>query len=763
MKDAAFQLNEWLVEPARNRLSRDGESIALENKTMDTLVFLAARSGDVVSADDIIAEVWGGQPMGENPVYKSIANLRKALGDDPKSPLYIETISRRGYRLVANVLPAENAKAAPGSRTKARRWRRLAYGGIALLAVLLGIQWLWPSADTADRNTTETTGNLIAVLPFENLSGDTNNERFCRGITEELLNHLAEIPTLSVVARQSAFAVTAHDSDPVELAARLGVRYLLTGSVRANNNTYRVAARLLDASGIVLWSDEYNRNADNILSIQNDIAAAVVDGLSLSVTDSFRAHAVASSNFEAYTAYVLGREYLQRRPEGWTGLAAASFEEALRLDPEFAGAYAGLAMAQLHRTRIGETDLAEQQALIDRALELDPNLAEAHAAAGLLQMNLSAFADYEAAIAHLQRALEINPSSIDARNWMSISYNMLGERQKAIRVLEEALALDPLNPVLGLNLGVRYEADGRFDMAREQMRRVLEFPDAPIWGWQWLSNLEKRTGRYDTAIDQLREAIDAGKFGASPTRWEAAELAISYAELGLFDEANSWSELAQLDDSSTWKLNQYYLVHMPQANYAEFQQQLDRFSATQESEASWPVWPRFVVGSYLSRQGDNEGVIRMLGSLYEGGLPAYNGPGGGRDIIDPAHHLALAYLETGEEDKAETLLGFILEEQAEQRRGRTRLLGQALAREAVTYSMLGRTELATTRMLDAIAAGWRRYYMAATNPCYEDLFRQPRVQAALADVRNDLDLQRERVRSADRLTPIKLPDIRRNL
>lgn len=763
MNEAAFRLNDWLVEPTRNRLSRDGESIALENKTMDTLVFLAARSGDVVSADDIIAEVWGSQPMGENPVYKSIANLRKALGDDPKSPLYIETISRRGYRLVASVQPAEGGKAAPQAGATARRWKPFAYGAVALLAVVLGILWLWPSADTADRNTTETTGNLIAVLPFENLSGDADNEHFCRGITEELLNHLAEIPTLTVVARQSAFAFAAHDSDPVELAARLGVRYLLTGSVRANNNTYRVTARLLDASGVVLWSDEYNRTIDDVLDIQNDIATAVVDGLSLNVTDSFQAHAVASNNFEAYTAYILGREYLQRRPEGWTGLAAASFKEALRLDPEFAGAYAGLAMARLHSTRAGETDLAEQQALIDRALELDPGLAEAHAAAGLLQMNLGAFPDHRAAITHLQRALEINPSSIDARNWMSISYNMLGERQKAIRVLEEAIALDPLNPVLGLNIGARYQADGRFDMAREQMRRVLEFPDAPIWGWQWLANLEKHTGRYDTAIDRLREAIDAGKFGASPTRWEAASLAISYAELGMFDEANRWLKLAQLDDSSAWKLNQYFLVHMPQANYAEFQQQVDRFSATQESEATWPVWPRFIVGSYLSRQGDNAGVIRLLGSLYEGGLPAYNGPGGASDIIYPAHHLALAYLETGEKHKAETLLGYILEEQVEQRRGRTRLLGQALAREAVTYSMLGRTELAATRMLDAIAAGWRSYYMAALNPCYDDLFRQPRVQAVLADVRNDLNLQRERVRSADRLTPIELPDTRKNL
>jgi len=762
MKDAAFRLNDWLVEPARNRLSRDGESIALENKTMDTLVFLAARSGDVVSADDIIAEVWGDQPMGENPVYKSIANLRKALGDDSKSPQYIETISRRGYRLVASVLPAESGKAVPGSAAMVRSWRPIAYAAVALLAVLLSMKWLSPPAETPGEDTRATTGNSIAVLPFENLSGDTDNEHFCRGIAEELLNHLAEVPALKVVARQSAFTFSVEDSGPADFATRLGVRYLLTGSVRADNDMYRITARLLEADGTVVWSDVFDRGVEDILDIQNDIATAVVDGMSITVTDMFRTHKIPSKSFEAYTAYTLGREYLHRRPPEWTTLAATAFEEAIRLDQEFAAAYAGLATAQLHQSKTGESDLARQQALIDHALELDPNLAEAHAAAGLLEMSLGVSPDHEAAIAHLQRALEINPSSTDARNWMSISYNMLGEQQKGIRVLEEAIALDPLNPVLALNLGARYQADGRFDLARSQMSKVLEFPDAPGWGWLWLADLERAVGRYDAALDWLRQGIrSSDQIDESASGWAAAVLATVYAELGLFDEADRLLLVARQHDSSTWKLSYYYGVYMPQSRYAEFQQQVDRFSATRTGDTSWPVLPRFLVGSYMSRSGDYEGAIRSLSPLYEGGLPNYNGPGGASDILDPAHHLALSYLKTGKEGKAATLLENILEDQMRLREGRTRLAGRTLAREAVTYSLLGETELAVTRMLEAIDAGWRRYFLAVTNPCFDDLFLDPRVQAALVDVRRDLALQSERVLTTDRMAPIELPAARR--
>jgi len=527
--------------------------------------------------------------------------------------------------------------------------------------------------------------------------------------------------------------------------------------VRADEGAYRITARLLEADGTVVWSDNYDRDAEDILEIQNDIAEAVVDGMSLTVADSFRAHTVPSSNFDAYTAYALGREHLHRRPQGWSGLAAAAFEEAIRLDPEFAAAYAGLAMAQLHRSRTGETDLSDQQALIDYALELDPNLAEAHAAAGLLEMNLGASPDHEAAIVHLERALEINPSSIDARNWLSISYNILGERQKAIRILEEAIAIDPLNPVLGLNLGARYEGDGRFDLARAQMSKVLDFPDAPGWAWTWIARLETNAGRFDAALDWLRDGVSAGKFGNSAIRWEAGALAASYAELGMFEEAERWLLEAKLGDNSIWQLAYYFGTYMPQSKYLEFQQQVERFSGTQEDESTWPVWARLLVGSYLSRTGDHDGAIRLLGPVFEEGVPIYNGPGGGDEIFDPAHHLALAYLKTGKEDDASRLLEQILEEQLKVREGRTRMIGIFLAREAVTYSLLGQTELAETRMLEAIDAGWRWYYGAATNPCYEDLLDQPRIQTALEGVRRDLELQRARVISAEQLDPLELP------
>jgi TolB-like protein/DNA-binding winged helix-turn-helix (wHTH) protein/Flp pilus assembly protein TadD len=746
---AQFRVGEWLVEPARNRVSRDGESIALENKTMDTLVYLASRAGDVVSADDLVESVWAGRAMGDNPVYKSIANLRKAFGDDPKAPAYIETIPRRGYRLMTGVSSIETA----GSASSRGRSLALVVAGAAIF-LGVALAWLWP---TQEEPGTADGVDSIAVLPFENLTGDSDNELIGHGIAEEILNHLAEIDGLRVMARRSAFLFQDADLAPAEFARKLDVRYLLTGSVRESDGLFRVSVRLLEADGSLAWSDSYDRQADEVLSLQNDVAQAIVEGLSLQVGDSFAARPIPSESFEAYTAYALGREYLRRRPDGWPLLAGEAFARAVRLDPEFAAAYAHLAIAQIQSDRGLTSDLMGSRALIDRALELDPHLAEAHAAAGLYELNVKPHPDHERAIRHLRRALELNSSLIDARNWLSISLLMNGQVDEAKAVLLDAIAIDPLNPVLLLNLSARYHRDGQLELARHQILKVFDLPDAPGWAWDWMAGIEKSAGRYDLALDWFRQGFERDVFGSSTTKWEAALIAIVYAELGLFNEANRWFAVQDMHDRNPWLLSHYFNVTMPQNDFAAFQQQVDRFASHKDGEQSWAIWPRLIVGSYRVRAGNHERAIEILEPVFAEGIPDYNGPGGADGIYAPAQHLAFAYQQTGRSDLASQLLHETLELQIAGRQERQDLLGAYLASEAVTYSLLGDDGMARIRLRESADAGWRAYVDAAANPCFKRLLDDPDLASVFEIVRNDLAAQRERVLAADEVNPINWP------
>lgn len=746
---AKFRVGEWLVEPARNCVSRGDESVTLENKTMDTLVYLASRAGDVVSADDIVESVWAGRAMGDNPVYKSIANLRKAFGDDPKAPAYIETIPRRGYRLVTGVSTIE----ASGSASSRSRVTALLVTGVAIF-LGLALAWLFfPQEDVGDVGSPAS----IAVLPLENLTGDPDNELIGHGIAEEILNHLAEIDGLRVMARQSAFSFQGSNLIPDAFARKLDVRYLLTGSVRESDGVFRVSVRLLEADGSLVWSDSYDREADEVLSLQNDVAEAIVNGLSLQVGDSFAARRIPSESFEAYTAYALGREYLRRRPDGWPQLAGEAFERAIRLDPEFAAAYAHLAIARMQSDRGLTLAHAEPSALIDRALELDPYLAEAHAAAGLLELNRRPHPDHEKAIRQLRHALKLNSSLIDARNWLSISLLMSGQDDEAEAVLLDAIAIDPLNPVLLLNMSARYHREGQLELARHQVLKVFDLPDAPGWAWDWMAGIEKSAGHYDLALDWFRQGVAGDVFGSSANQWEAALIAIVYAELGMFTEANRWLAVHGMHDRNPWLLNHYFNVTMPQKDFEAFQQQVDRFANHKDGEQSWATWPRLIVGSYRVRAGDYERAIEILEPVFAGGIPEYNGPGGADGIYAPAQHLAFAYQQTGRSERASQLLNQSLELQIAGREERQDLLGSYLASEAVTYSLLGDDDLAAARLREAVEAGWRAYVDAAANPCFERLLEDRDLASVFEIVRNDLAAQRERVLATDKVTPIDWP------
>jgi transcriptional activator of cad operon len=304
-----LRIGDWCVNPASGQISRDGETARLEARTMRLLLCLAEHAGEVVSIDDLLDLVWSGVIVTQDSVYQAVASLRRLLGDDPKQPMYIATVPRLGYRMVAQVSPwgdssiehldssrpSNNESAAssastpaptPG-RTRLRAhftWAAGAVFGLALVASVL----FYGKVANRNRSAAPAIAPLpeksIAVLPFLDLTEKMNQEPFADGMTEELIDKLSKIPGLRVPPPTSSFYFKGKKMPIGEIAKTLGVAYVLDGSVRKSGARLRVAARLIRAdNGYVVWSETYDRPLDDILMVQDDIAGEVTKALRASI------------------------------------------------------------------------------------------------------------------------------------------------------------------------------------------------------------------------------------------------------------------------------------------------------------------------------------------------------------------------------------------------------------------------------------------------------------------------------------------------
>ena len=289
-----LRVGAWCVDSAAGQISRDGEGARLDTRAMRLLLCLAEHPGEVVSIDELLTQVWSGVTVTPDSVYQAVASLRRVLGDDPKQPAYIATVPRLGYRMVAAVgpwvsssteraIPARSDGAGRGQRF-GRFWRWA--GGAALCALLLGA-WLLHGKLGSHPSTASPAPvqqRSIAVLPFLDLTEGMHEETFADGMTEELIDKLSKVPEFRVPAPTSSFYFKNKRIPLADIARRLGVVYVLDGSVRKSGARLRVAARLMRAdNGYVLWSEVYDRPFDDLLMVQDDIAGAVTKALRASI------------------------------------------------------------------------------------------------------------------------------------------------------------------------------------------------------------------------------------------------------------------------------------------------------------------------------------------------------------------------------------------------------------------------------------------------------------------------------------------------
>jgi TolB-like protein/Tfp pilus assembly protein PilF len=378
----------------------------------------------------------------------------------------------------------------------------------------------------------------IAVLPFVNMSSEPEQEYFSDGISEELLNLLAKIPDLRVISRSSAFSFKGKNFDSPTIAAQLNVAHILEGSVRKAGNQVRITAQLIEArSDTHLWSETYDRDLDDIFAVQDEISAAIIGALKERLRLQFEAapRVIAAASTEAHDAYLRGRYLMAQRTQATIEGAVREFEKAIEIDPDYARAHAELAIATLFLNRGAYGDIPLPEAIsraaphARQAMALDPNLAEAHASTGqlwFLQQNP------EEALAHYEKATQINPNYAIAYNWIAlVLHKDIGHYAESFAAIETAVRLDPLSISTRYNYIAHLINRSRFAEADRELEKLAAI--APDWYARLYAIRMSLGGKWATAV---LGSLDSLRSGNDSTRSRTV-LAMQFAVIGLEREA----------------------------------------------------------------------------------------------------------------------------------------------------------------------------------------------------------------------------------
>jgi len=366
----------------------------------------------------------------------------------------------------------------------------------------------------------------IAVLPFKNMSADKDQDYFSDGLTEELTDILAKNKDLRVISRTSAFSFKGKDTDIKTIAQKLNVTHVLEGSVRKAGNQLRVTAQLIEvATDSHLWSDTYDRQMENIFAVQDDIATSVANALKITLEGS-QVPKVDQRNPEAYNAYLQGRYFYDRRSKEDLEKSIGYYEQALRIDPNYARAWAGLSRVHARQADAGylpvEESYPKAKKEAQKALDLDPNLADAYAAIGWIKRSYDW--DWAAADAACKQALELDPTNVDAVSSSALLDLTLGRFDEGIAIVRKAIELDPLSVTSYSRLGTLNYYAGRMSESEAAFRKAMELnPQRPTLHYQ-LGLVYLDQSKSQQALAEIQKEPDP--------IWREEGLAIVYYALG---------------------------------------------------------------------------------------------------------------------------------------------------------------------------------------------------------------------------------------
>src|SRR5690348_4697324 len=556
MDKREIRFDGWHVDFASGEISKDGRTQRLQDQPLQILDELTRAPGEVVTRETLIARLW---PKGvvefDTGLNTAIRKLRSALGDDADTPRYIATLPRKGYRFVAQLTPAPApppvTAPAPQSlaegpalnrRASDRRapLKRLAwgFGSLAAALVLAVVAWNMPGklfqADAA-----QAALPTIVVLPLVDMSIDQNEQSLCDGLTEELSNWLAHIPTLRVVARTSAFAFKGKNTDVRAIAKQLEASHVLEGSLRRSGDQLRITTQLIEAStGLHIWSKSFDLPLGDIFMIEDTVSRSVAEALHLELSsDTAEQWAQRQpARMEAYELYLLGKARQRKRTAEDNIKATEFLRRAVETDPEFALAQVGLAETLLNSLSLNRAPLedvaAEVEPLINRALAISPDLPDALAAKGWLYTE-----EYKLAEAKvlLEKAIEGNPNDASSLRFLGNLYDRRAQPNEALANYSAAAKLDPLD-FIGHVFRCQELVDlGDFEAADAACRRARELDASNMWGPLTTAWIARARGRTEEAL----QWVDAARKLEPNDTWLADQKIDLLLTLRRPDDANA--------------------------------------------------------------------------------------------------------------------------------------------------------------------------------------------------------------------------------
>ncbi len=613
----------YAVDLRTSELWKQGRKIKLQEQPCRILAILLEQRGEVVTREELRKRLWSDDTFVDfdHSLNTAIMRLREALSDSSDNPRFIETLPRHGYRFIAPVeemavteqVKKENAGSASTlelsaavpqsgpteifiadnmeaeSKTRGIRSRRALVLGIligVLAVVLLGIGWRFLRGG-AVANLSRNSIKSMVVLPFENLSGDKDQQYFTDGMTDELIAHLAKIRSLRVISRTSSMEYKGTHKTLSEIARNLNVDAVVEGTVLRSGDRVRITAELVQvATDRHLWAETYESPLGDVLALQSQVASAIVNEIRINLTpeEQQRLASTRPVSAEGYEDYLKGRYFWNKRSEEGLTKAIAYFQLATEKDPHYALAFAGLAdcysiIGSAIVGTVPSQDVAPKaKAAALKALELDDTLAEAQTSLATVRFNYDW--DWTGAAQGFKRSIELNPSYATAYQRYSLYLMAMGRTKESLAQMNRARELDPLSISMNFSLGWRLYMAHQYDQAIEQLQNTLDMDPSFALPRMVLGQAYEQKGAYPQALTELQKAVSASHespqmlgalgnaYGASGNRSEAGKVlaqlmeqskkqyvspfyvAIVYAGLSENDKAIDWLEKAYKDRSN---------------------------------------------------------------------------------------------------------------------------------------------------------------------------------------------------------------------
>lgn len=550
--NGSYEFEDFTLDLSRRLLMKAGSPLPLTPKVYETLLALVRNSGRVLTKDDLLKQVWGETIVEEGGLARNVSILRKTLGERPDGHRYVVTVPGQGYQFVAQVRERSDSRppvtedstvassplsAAREKMTQASRPHHWLVATVLAGIVLAGVYAL---AFRKGGDGPPPAIRSIVVLPLVDLSSDPAGEYWADGMTDALIESLSSIKALRVVSRTSAMSFKGSRKALPEIARDLNADAVIEGSVQRDNGRVRIVARLIHAAtDTPLWTGRYDRDLKDILSLQSDVARAVVGEINVHVTaqERVRLASVRAVHPEAYGAYLAGRYHRWKFIEEDREVAIDHFERAIRIDPTYAPAFAGLAHTWWARGVVGPLSLKEVQAsaraAAAKALELDDKLAEAYAAqayiTGIFDWN------WKTSDALIALAIDLDPNNVDAYYIHAMLLMAQARLDEALAQIEKAAQLDPLSAQVHSSYGrILYRAH-RYDEAVSRLKRAIELEPRNSGAHIRLVEVYEAMGKYDKAL-ALCEELTANS-GRKLSTQSPISLARIYARTGKHDAA----------------------------------------------------------------------------------------------------------------------------------------------------------------------------------------------------------------------------------